>query len=169
MPLAAAHGWRHSGKMSFLRMYSPPVAYICSPSFFMTHCWLSSSTAAVPAPASHLRDGSPVASTRVLLQHLRQVTVPRLHLFAILCFDSGRREARLVYRLVLVWLVYTVDLSVSPARVSPPVYVTASTPSGPPAATRFRPLADHKCNHIHLRLIALPPYPHADTRQCWLS
>ncbi len=39
--------------------------------------------------------------TYVLLQHLRQAPVPRLRLFAILCFDSQeRREApRLVYRL----------------------------------------------------------------------
>ncbi|MCX0117026.1 hypothetical protein NMW28_27065, partial [Escherichia coli] len=36
-----------------------------------------------------------------LTQHLRQAPVPRLRLFAILCFDSQeRREApRLVYRL----------------------------------------------------------------------
>ncbi|UUF20676.1 hypothetical protein JSMCR1_3664 [Escherichia coli] len=52
-------------------------------------------------PPQHHRQLRRERHTRVLLQHLRQAPVPRLRLFAILCFDSDeRREApRLVYRL----------------------------------------------------------------------
>ncbi|EJL17230.1 hypothetical protein SSMOSELEY_2250, partial [Shigella sonnei str. Moseley] len=52
-------------------------------------------------PPQHHRQLRRKRHPRVLLQHLRQAPVPRLRLFAILCFDSQeRREAsRLVYRL----------------------------------------------------------------------
>ena len=73
--------------------------------------------------------------------------MPRLRLFAILCFDSQeRREApRLVYRLDTrgAGLYRRQPVTVPPRTMSPPVYATAtSTPSGhAPAAIPVLPFA----------------------------